>query len=535
METGGTNESMRLQDAAYRLNRLEEIRCVGGSVWETSCDPGEYVVIVFKDGAGRLQVGQESCWLGNGGYGPKAGATISVNPDHNGRVHGYLVSFSPVGADEPKDAQVQGKPAFLDIGKWSPACYGRLLPVVSRLAAYCGEEAGKIGASLGRGRLLYTLLEELAAEEVERRAAMRDPVLASCDYIDQHFDEDLSRDQLAAMAGLSPWHYSVLFKQATGLSPIEYLTEARIRQAKRLLLRSGNHLRDVARETGFRDEHYFSRRFKMTVGVSPTVYWKKAPERLASLFFACDGDLMELKLMPIASIIDEGATHRSEYFRRIAHPLSAQTLSTRNLTLLRQVNPYLIICTDDPDNRESLGRIAPALSLSYTGLSWRERFMHVAGAVRKEKEAETWLTAYNESVHEARIHIYRSCGMFSCVALALYDDWLIAYRSRNMGELIYRDLQWIDPFGKDSPAFIKRRIDLAELQELNMNCILLHVYSDPHADEWLRRLERDERWQSLRAVRERKVIRIDGSIWREYSAYSHRYMLRELERMMTEA
>ncbi len=82
------------------------------------------------------------------------------------------------------------------------------------------------------------------------------------DYILTHYKEAITRETLASLAGLSPSHFSHVFKRRTGKSPIEYLTDIRIRRAKELLVTSNKCLKEIAETVGYRDEFYFSRMFK---------------------------------------------------------------------------------------------------------------------------------------------------------------------------------------------------------------------------------------------------------------------------------
>ncbi|GIP34745.1 AraC family transcriptional regulator [Paenibacillus sp. J2TS4] len=95
------------------------------------------------------------------------------------------------------------------------------------------------------------------------------------DYMSWHYQEPLTLEQLAQMAGLSVSHYSRLFKKYTGYSPIDYLTHIRVDRAKELLVLSGYRLKSIANSVGYSDEFYFSRIFKKIEGISPREYAKK--------------------------------------------------------------------------------------------------------------------------------------------------------------------------------------------------------------------------------------------------------------------
>lgn len=95
------------------------------------------------------------------------------------------------------------------------------------------------------------------------------------DYMVQHYQEPLTLEHLAHLAGLSISHYSRLFKKFIGYSPIDYLTNLRMDRAKELLVLSDYKLKSIAHSVGYADEFYFSRIFKKVVGLSPRDYAKK--------------------------------------------------------------------------------------------------------------------------------------------------------------------------------------------------------------------------------------------------------------------
>ena len=66
--------------------------------------------------------------------------------------------------------------------------------------------------------------------------------------------------------------FTYFLKSAYGTSPVNDLIQYRIEQAKRLMLYGNMRLNDIAEAVGFSSIYYFSKCFKKTVGVSPTVY-----------------------------------------------------------------------------------------------------------------------------------------------------------------------------------------------------------------------------------------------------------------------
>jgi AraC-like DNA-binding protein len=91
------------------------------------------------------------------------------------------------------------------------------------------------------------------------------------EYLEAHYSENVSLEQLAQISGLQPLRLLRAFRKALGLPPHKYLTQLRIKQAKRDLVR-GIPISQVAIATGFADQSHFNRHFKRIVGTTPKQY-----------------------------------------------------------------------------------------------------------------------------------------------------------------------------------------------------------------------------------------------------------------------
>jgi AraC family transcriptional regulator len=88
------------------------------------------------------------------------------------------------------------------------------------------------------------------------------------DYIEAHMGS-LSLSNLAAVACLSPFHFSRSFKRSMGVGPLRYVMGRRIERARRLILHSDMSLTDIAAAVGFDSQASFTSRFSRELGVSP--------------------------------------------------------------------------------------------------------------------------------------------------------------------------------------------------------------------------------------------------------------------------
>lgn len=94
-------------------------------------------------------------------------------------------------------------------------------------------------------------------------------------YVQHHFNEDISLQQLVARFHLSEAHFSRLFRKRLGVSFIEYLTRLRMEQAKRLLGDENVRIYEVSLAVGYQDSRYFSQIFRKYTGETPTEYRKR--------------------------------------------------------------------------------------------------------------------------------------------------------------------------------------------------------------------------------------------------------------------
>lgn len=96
------------------------------------------------------------------------------------------------------------------------------------------------------------------------------------EYVAAHLAGTIRLAQLAAVAGLSPFHFARAFKLSVGLSPHAYVVRCRIEEAKRLLATSSLPISDIARRTGFRGAGQLSTRFRASTGSAPSAFRRLA-------------------------------------------------------------------------------------------------------------------------------------------------------------------------------------------------------------------------------------------------------------------
>jgi len=88
-------------------------------------------------------------------------------------------------------------------------------------------------------------------------------------YIQDQLDADLTVSGIARAVGMSPDHFTRLFKKSTGQTPYAYVVETRVRKAKELLTTGKLTISEVAHHVGFVDQSHLTRHFKRVFGLPP--------------------------------------------------------------------------------------------------------------------------------------------------------------------------------------------------------------------------------------------------------------------------
>lgn len=101
-------------------------------------------------------------------------------------------------------------------------------------------------------------------------------VTQAIDYIKANIDKPIMLDDLAETVGVSKYHFTRVFKDFTGYTPMRYVTLKRCEMAKSLLAQKKYTVSQVAAAVGFENQAYFSKVFLLETGVTPKEY--VAPE-----------------------------------------------------------------------------------------------------------------------------------------------------------------------------------------------------------------------------------------------------------------
>ncbi|GEJ45004.1 GyrI-like domain-containing protein [Chryseobacterium sp. ON_d1] len=118
------------------------------------------------------------------------------------------------------------------------------------------------------------LTHTLELEEYKKR------IVKTIQYIDRHFDADLSLEKVSEVSAYSPFHFHRIFKLVTGETLQNYIIRKKIeKSALHLALHKNMDIKDIYWDLGFSSHSVFCKTFKKHYGLAPTEFRRSAPEK----------------------------------------------------------------------------------------------------------------------------------------------------------------------------------------------------------------------------------------------------------------
>lgn len=153
--------------------------------------------------------------------------------------------------------------------------------LVATFRAFCRQKdlAAPKHVELTGSLLAYRLMAAHFAprnRELSDRPSLPEATLENLtQFIRKSYREKINRTILARRAGLSPWYFTRLFKNSTGVTPTQYLINYRLEQAKALLIGGDYTVTWIAQEVGFSDDNEMTNHFKKRYGATPRDFLPK--------------------------------------------------------------------------------------------------------------------------------------------------------------------------------------------------------------------------------------------------------------------
>jgi AraC family transcriptional regulator, transcriptional activator for feuABC-ybbA operon len=512
----------------FRLRDMQFMK--GDSNWRIEQQlTASHVLIVVKSGQGRLTLDSDEYRLRpDTVYVCAPGETYGIEVEKTRQLKMFLFKFDVFQVTEQRYERVQRmkeERLFPLQGEIQVSPAGQLGSLCDTIYHHWRSEdrLERFHSQLAFQELLYYIMKNRRLLSEKSRTSLE---LAK-EYMERYFYENLTIEQLARIANVSPKYFVDLFKKTYGISAIDYLTELRINRAKQLMAQSDAKLRDIAHQVGYNDEFYFSRKFKKKVGVTPTVYMKSRRRKIAAYKSPITGQLLALKIIPYAAPLHPKWTayYYKMYRADISVPLSAYRKNQHwesNIKTLLHARPDIVISTDELEEREKemLEQVAPIFYVPWMEKDWREQLLLTAEFLGETREAEHWLKTYERKVKLARDQLKRAVGDDTFLIVRISKQNLYVHCNRSMSEVFYRDLQMVPAYRGDRLVY-DRQTTLDQLTQIDADRLLLLIRQEEETLDFWKTLQYSVPWQELKAVRNNKVYLIPSDPWVEYSAYAH--------------
>ncbi|MGO4529520.1 helix-turn-helix domain-containing protein [Paenibacillus sp. 2TAF8] len=536
-----------LGHALVELRRAEHINTHGRFQWQTDELPHHTLIYMHRFtgtqivGADPARVVRKAACL----YPPGTRLELVSDADHDTEL--YILEFDLFRVTEKTEAKrIYERELHLPVTGWIQGpFYGiqRMAAQLTELAHPDNETASReIKAQLLLTELLYMLWPESNPTPVEEQE-QDDPeswLKSTLQYMQQHYMYEIKLDTLAELAGMHPSYYSQLFKSRMQKNPTEYITHLRMNRAKEMLMTSNLRIRDIAREVGYRDEFYFSRRFRNYAGYAPTSYAKQVHRNIVSLSYPYTDHLMTLGITPCAAQIQGHLPHLPQSLKL---PFHAYEPWEQGRQAFLDVNPDLILTKDNAAARamEHIGDVAPIITVPWNQTDMFGHLERIASIVDRTQAAKEWMDRHERKAERARKKIRELAGDLTIAVGTLTAKGPRMYSHRNFGHVFYRTLQLAAPeriqaelqgkapgIGFNWMPFTPGQWDGLEADVLVLATDKLH-----NRATLLQKLKNDPLWNSHPAVRNGQVHLVDWNTWVVYAPYSINIQLEEALSMLT--
>lgn len=232
----------------------------------------EYFVIGFVEGGAR------HLWCKNQEYDVSSGDLILFNPRDNhycAPINGEILDYRAVNIGT--DVMLQAVKEIT--GQEYTPHFTQNVVYQSDITIYLGDLYRTIierSPKLEKEEAFFFLLEQVLQKYAQpfEEADIREPtpqVQMLCEYIEEHYTENITLDELLSMTSFSKSYLLRAFTRQTGVSPYRYLQTIRLDRVKKLL-EQGVPPIDAAIITGFSDQSHFTNFFKQFIGLTPKQY-----------------------------------------------------------------------------------------------------------------------------------------------------------------------------------------------------------------------------------------------------------------------
>lgn len=353
------------------------------------------------------------------------------------------------------------------------------------------------------------------------------------DDVRTYYREEIRRDVIAARLGITPEHFSRIFRKHKGISFTDYVYRWRMNAAKKDLQYSRASISEIARRNGYPNEHYFSRRFKRLLGLSPKQY-QAAEKQYAAWNYPFTAMLLQLGMVPQAGYIE--AWKWDIYHQQL--DLSTMTVLhdslEQTIQIMNHLQPDLVFAYEDNIGRSMLEEYVPVQAISIEQYNWQQQWLWLAEQVGKVEQAHQWLNDWNQQIQQAKEQLTPFIGRHETVGIyKIVSEKIYVYGDRRSmgGPLIYQQLHHTPPLIVQEHIIdqnlISQEVTLAELSLYAADHMIVIYYPIEGATEsTLEPVMESIEWQQLEAVQNQQLYLMDRNVFYGFDPCSQEAQLK---------
>ncbi|WP_237664845.1 AraC family transcriptional regulator [Sutcliffiella horikoshii] len=382
--------------------------------------------------------------------------------------------------------------------------------------------------------LLWEMLSVLTDDaEVDRMEE-------AADLLRNNLSKPLTVAELASKMNMSPVSFSRAFRKRTGMTPKEFLNVERMKAAKTLMLqKKGITAKEVALQIGLQDEFYFSRLFKNKEGLPPSLFMKRAKERIAvvSQLFLQD-HLLALGVQPVAA-----PSYPTMYPASSGVPsyLQQGLEGTKLLNAERPFQPEDILLAQPdriiktPLHNHQLQNVLLSHQERVHHMpfkqDWREYLFEIASMVGCESRAES----IDKEIHCLECNVRdEMCpltqkGNWAVIWIRPEEIRLYGQENHALLDLLFQSLGFQPHPDLHGEGY--RIVSLKDIAALNPDKLLI-LWSHER-DVW--RMAHTPDWNKIRAVQSGEVYYPESHEWDPWGPLGRKKMLEEFSSSMFKA
>lgn len=385
--------------------------------------------------------------------------------------------------------------------------------------------------------ILYSLLKELQQERPTDAYTLEQRIEQTVVYMQNKYNQMMTRDELAAIAGYSPWYYSRKFIELYDKTPIAYLISYRIFRAQEMLLTTDDLSQNIAKKVGFDDVQNFSRQFKRIVGRPPKQFKKTIGDYRVCFLSPAHAEIaIALGVAPHCVTVTSSLT--PTYQKMLFHEVGTTILEMPQYVIQQdtivQQQPDVIIGIDlTEETKQHFQTIAPVI----TGLPYdlKSVIRYFGELFHKEKEAIQIIRELATHVEILKNKIQQHIAKDATVLYLRVEE--LGYRyfgesSSDSAILLYQELglQMPDILRANENSF--NTCSLQQLVAANPTYLFIEkrIMDYYTADLSLSTLQKSEQWANLDAVKNKRVFYVDTGLWiNNCSVFGKRKIMQQIE------